>query len=398
MKAIRLLPLGMILAGACGGNEPAVEAPGAVAETPDTALLSAAAVRIGGFEVAQATLQAWADSWRGPARLVLDPAGTQVLGAIAEGRITRVEVMPGDHVRAGQVLVALHSHEMMDARAALAQAQADETGTAADLSAAESAAGRAERLYAAKAASLADLERSRAALADARAMHAGAAAELKRARAMVAHLVGAGPTVAHADEHEVLIRSPIDGVVVSRRAQPGEVALVGAPLVTVSRLSRLALLVNVPEAELAAARPGAEVRFKVTAYPDRMFSARVVRVAPAVDTLTRTVEVQASVDDTEGALRAEMFADAEILGLPGDTVVVVPSAAVQLMDERPVVITAAQRGEGMLLEAVPVRVGRRTRDLTEVVAGLEPGQSLVVGGAAVAKAEIIRRREREGAQ
>lgn len=398
MKAIRLLPIGLILLGACGGSEPAAEAPAAAVEVRDTALLSAAAVRIGGFELTQASLQPWSDSWRGPARLILDPDGTQVLGAIAEGRVIRVEVMPGDHVRAGQVLVAMHSHEMTNARAQLAQARAGEVGAAAALTAAQSAFGRSERLYAAKAGSMADLEQARAALADAQAMHTGAVAELERARALVEHLVGTGPEAEAAEGHEVLIRAPMDGVVVSRPAQAGEVALVGAPLVTVSRLSRLTLLVNVPESGLAAARPGARVRFTVAAYPDRTFEARVVRVAPAVDTLTRTVEVQATVDDTEGALRAEMFADAEILGLPGDSVVVVPSAAVQLLDERPVVIATAQRGEGMLLEAVPVRVGRRTRDLAEIVAGLEPGRSLVVGGAAVAKAEIIRRRQSEGGQ
>lgn len=398
MKAIRLLPIGLLILSACGGAQTADEAPAATTEVQDTALLSAAAVRIGGFELTQASLQPWRDSWRGPARLVLDPAGTQVLGAIAEGRVTRVEVMPGDHVRAGQVLVALHSHEMMDARAELAQARADEASTAAELTAAESAAGRAERLYAAKAGSMADLERSRAVLADAQAMHTGAVAELERARSLVEHLVGTGPEAEAAEGHEVLIRAPMDGVVVSRQAQAGVVALVGAPLVTVSRLSRLTLLVNVPESGLSAARRGADVRFTVAAYPERTFEARVMRVAPAVDTLTRTVEVQATVDDVEGALRAEMFADAEILGLPGDSVVVVPSAAVQLLDERPVVIAGAQRGEGMLLEAVPVRVGRRTKDLTEIVAGLEPGRSLVVGGAAVAKAEILRRRQSEGAQ
>lgn len=397
MNAIPKILLGTILLGACGGEEPAGAPIPVTSEARDTALLSAAAVQIGGFDLAPATLRPWTDTWRGPARLVLDPSGTQVLGAIAEGRVTRVEVMPGDHVRAGQVLVALHSHEMMDARAALARAEADETGTAAELSTARSASTRAERLYAAKAASLADVERAHAALAGAQAMHTGAAAERARARAMVAHLVGTGPDAVGADDHEVLIRSPIDGVVVSRQAQAGQVALVGAPLLTVSRLSRLNLLVHVPESALPAARPGAQVRFSVSAYPDRTFDARVVRVAPAVDTLTRTLEVQATVDDTEGALRAEMFADAELNGPPGDSAVVVPSTAVQLLDERPVVITADQRGEGMLLEAVPVRLGRRSAVLTEVVAGLEPGRVLVVGGAAVAKAEILRRRQAEGA-
>jgi RND family efflux transporter MFP subunit len=208
----------------------------------------------------------------------------------------------------------------------------------------------------------------------------------------VEHLVGTGALPPAYDEHWVLIRAPIDGVVVSREAQPGSVVLVGAPLLTVSRTSALTLVVQLPDAAVAAARVGAPVRFTVGAYPGRAFDAKVTRVFPAIDTLTRTVELQAAVYDPEGALRAEMYATAELLGPSASTVLTVPAGAIQAFDGDTVVIEAQQRGEGMRLEAMRVRTGRRTRERVEIVTGIDSGRLVVVGGASIAKAEILKRR------
>jgi membrane fusion protein, heavy metal efflux system len=92
----------------------AVSAPGAAA---DTAILSAESMQIAGFTTARVTEAEWRETWRVPGRLTLDAASTEPIGSIVEGRVVRVYAMPGDRVRAGQVLVAIHSHEMMDARA-----------------------------------------------------------------------------------------------------------------------------------------------------------------------------------------------------------------------------------------------------------------------------------------
>lgn len=380
---------------ACGGGSEDSTMAMKAAPPADTASLSPRAVEIGGFATAPVEVTAWRDAWRVPGRLTLDPAATHTLGSIVEGRIGKVLVHPGDRVAAGQVLVTLHSHEMLDATAALSRARAGHAQAESALRLATDAAARAERLYAAKALSLADLERARAEREQAESLRDQAAAELERATEFHGHLVGEGPVPAGVSTHEALVRSPIAGIVVSRDAEPGAVALVGAPLVTVTRLASLSLSLRLPEEAIAAARTGAKVRFTTPAYPDRSFEATVQRVAPAVDPQTRTIEVVARVRNADGALRPEMYVDAEVMSDAGGETLVVPSEAVQLLDGEEVVITAEPRDGGLFIEAVRVRTGRRSIAATEILAGVEAGREVLTRGAATAKAELLRRREAE---
>ncbi|MHB1225592.1 MAG: efflux RND transporter periplasmic adaptor subunit [Gemmatimonadaceae bacterium] len=382
----------------CGGG-PVTEAAAAETATEttpplpprDTAALSAEAVELAGITLASARSFRWREAWTAPARIVLDPAVTHLLGAVAEGRVSRVLASVGDRVVAGQPLVAIHSHEMTDARSAVAGAAAADAGTETALVVARSAAARAERLLAIRALSLADAERARADVAQAEARHAQARAELARAGAMLDHLGGTGDAAGH----EVLVRSPVEGVVVSREAQPGVVVLVGAPLLTVSQATSLLVAMQLPEHAAGAALPGATVRFGVPALPEERFEALVERVAPTIDSVTRTIAVLARPVGNVGVLRAGMYGAAELLGAPGAGVLVVPAASVQAMEGDTVVVTARERPDGLLLEAVRVRVGRRTAELAEILAGLAPGTPVVARGAAVAKAEILRRRGEE---
>lgn len=358
----------------------------------DTALLSPEAARLASFRVVPAESLAWRDSWSVPARLTLDPSGTQSLGAIAEGRVTRVLARVGDRVREGDVLVAIHSHEMMDVLSAVAKATAADAQTAAEYAVAESAAQRAQRLYELKALSLADLERARAGLAQASSARRQSQAELTRARAAQSHLVGAGRTPRGIDEHEVLVRSPLNGLVVGLDALPGAVVLVGAPLVTVSRTTSLMLQMQLPERALGIVDLGATVRFTVSAFPGERFEARVTRIAPTLDSTTRTLAVQATIATGADRLRAEMYASAELLGPPNAKTLMVPSPAVQVFEGDTVVITARPRDDGVEIEAVRIRVGRRTTEHVEIIGGLVAGTPVVSDGASVAKAELLRRR------
>lgn len=385
----RALPV-LLLSIGCGGDPaPATDTATTATPSADTALLSAATVQIAAFTSAPARQEPWVDVVRAPARITLDPSATEPIGSIVEGRVTKVYVLPGDRVTRGQVLVAIHSHELMDARAGLAKARAGLVAAQATQRVKASAADRAERLFALKALSAAELERARGERADGDAQFATAQAELERSEALVEHLVGHDAMPADYDEHWVLIRAPMDGQVTARAVEPGNVVLVGAPLVTVSRTNRLLLVMHLADA--STVRPGATVRFTATGVRDRTFGARVTRVFPAVDSITRTVEVHAAISDASG-LRAEMFATAEILGPGGSNALVVPAGAIQAFEGDTVVIASEPRGEGMHLAAVRVRVGRLTADRAEILAGLEAGRTVVVGGAAVAKAEILKRR------
>lgn len=381
-------------ASGCSKSSEGASIPATVAATPpaDTALLTAASVKIAGFTTAKVVGTPWRDAWRAPGRLSLDQGATEPIGSIVEGRIVKVYAMPGDRVRKGEILVAIHSHEMMDARAALSRAKADVMRAESDLRVAQSAAERGERLYGLKAVSMAELEKLRGLHTDAQATRESATAELVRAEEFLEHLLGDGPEQPGMDPHWVLVRAPLDGLVISRDVQPGNVVLVGAPLVTVSRTSALTLVLQVPDAAAAAARVGAPVSFTVTAAPAARFDATVTRVFPSVDTLTRTIEVHAAVRDTRGILKPEMFANAELSGAAGRVVPTVPSGAIQAFDGDTVVVVSEPRGDGMHLTAVRVRIGRRTTVSAEILGGVDTGTVVIVGGASVAKAEILKRR------
>lgn len=381
---------------ACGGRgdtSPPASASAAATAPRDTAFVTPAALGLSGIVAQPVQRMAWREAWQLPARLVLDPLSTQALGSIVEGRVTQVRVQPGDRVRRGQVLVTIHSHEMTAARNDLEQAVAGraEAENAAQL--ATAAATRAERLFAAQAGSLADLERARATRTAAEAGLRRASAEYARAQEMVTHLQPPGAIQRGVDAEDVLVRAPFDGVVVARDAEPGAVVTPGAVLVTVSRTGQVLLALSVPEAALASAKVGSDVQFSVPAYPGRSFKARVTRVSPLLDSMSRTADVFAAVDNRSGELRGAMTASAEIFGVAGDSVIAVPMSAIQDFEGDTVVVSGVQRDGGMLLEAIRVRVGRRSAGMAEVRRGISVGVPVVVAASAMAKAEILRQRD-----
>lgn len=380
----------LLFALACGA-EPAVVAEDAIT-VADTALVNADALRIGGFTLAAAAEEPWRDAWQLPGRVTADPASVQALGSLVEGRVLEIRVFPGDRVKSGDVLVAIHSHEMMDAQQRLVAARASATSADSNAAVAAQTAARAERLLAAKAIALAEVERLRAANTSASAARDAAQAELARAEGYMKHLVGEGPT-GGADEHAALVRAPFDGVITSREVMPGQVVLVGQSLIGMARDASLGVLVRLPEEALAAVGQGEALRFTVPAYPGRRFDARVTRISPVVDSVSRAIELWARASgDAQRLLRAEMTADAEMLGVGGSTALAVPSEAVQLFEGDTIVVRGTRLGEGMLLEAVRVRIGRRSGVRAEILEGLSAGDSVVTRGAAVAKAEILKRR------
>lgn len=386
-----------LLIGACGakGDTAEASAPAAASEPLDTATLSADAVKIAGFTLDTARKTPWSASITVPGRLQLDPNALETIGSITEGRITHVTVRVGDRVVANQPLVMVHSHEIMDARSTLKASTAHVAAMQAERDLAVTAAERAQRLFDNKAMSRAELERAQVARRVAESNFEQAVAERDRAAALVEHLAGNGPLPAGADEHDVIIRTPISGVVTAREAQPGTVVLPGVPLVTVGSPDRLQLEMHVPEQQAVGIDVGAIVRYALTDRPDQYFDAVISRVAPTVDTLTRTVQIVAQLKG-KPAGRAETFVQANIRGRGAAPALVVPGGAVQALEGDTVVFVAEPRGEGMQVKATPVRVGRRSAEQVEILAGIEAGNAVVVRGAAIAKAELLKRRSGGG--
>jgi cobalt-zinc-cadmium efflux system membrane fusion protein len=398
MRAVRLpFPAVALLSlVACGGEPAPVDEP--VVAQADTALLGAQSVAIAGFTLDTVRREPWAATTNAPARVIVDPARHQMLGSITEGRISRIHVREGDRVHRGQVLVSIHSHEIMDARSGLVRAESEATAARAEREAAEIAMGRADRLLTAKAMGQAEVDRARVAQAAAEARLAQALAEVERARGLVEHLVGTEELPADLDPHDVLIRSPIDGVVTERPGVEGSVVLPGAPLLTVSDPRALQLEVRLSDAQVRDVAVGSRLTFTLVGDPiDAPPGEAVVRrVTPMADGMTRTTLAIADIVRAPAGTRGERFANAELRGVPSGEVLVVPAMSVQPLAGDTVVITAEPRGEGLFLEAVPVRVGRRDARHAEIVAGLDAGRLVIVTGAVTARAELLKRREGGG--
>jgi membrane fusion protein, heavy metal efflux system len=388
----------VLLASACGADaEP--EAP-VVAAQLDTALLGAESVAIGGFTLDTARLAPWTATGMAPARVVLDPARHQTLGSIVEGRVSEVYVRVGDAVRAGDILVAIHSHEIMDARAGLVRAETQLRSARAERDAAEIARQRAERLLTAKAASQAEVERAVVLATSSAAMLEEAEAEAVRARGLIEHLLGDGPLPDHLDPHDVLIRAPISGMIVERSVIPGQVVLPGEPLVAVADPRALQLELRLTDRQLDGIVPGAAITFTLVGESSDAAVGRAVvsRVSPVVDDATRSTVVIANITNAPPGTRAERFATAQLSGLGGPEVLRVPVTAVQALAGDTIVILAEQRGEGLHIAAAPVRVGRRDAMFAEILVGLDAGQVIIAHGATIARAELLKRRQGAGGE
>jgi membrane fusion protein, multidrug efflux system len=173
------------------------------------------------------------------------------------------------------------------------------------------------------------------------------------------------------------ITAPFAGVVTERRAHPG--ALAGPdkePLLRIEQVSRLRLVVALPEASYASIARGARIPFKVAAYPTDAFHGTVARIARSVDPKTRTMAVELDVNNAARKLAPGMFADVQwpVKGSPG--ALVAPATSIATTTER-VFVIRVRNGRA---EWVNVRRGARDGDLVEITGNIEAGDVVLRRG------------------
>jgi membrane fusion protein (multidrug efflux system) len=171
------------------------------------------------------------------------------------------------------------------------------------------------------------------------------------------------------------ITAPFDGVVTERMVHPG--ALVGSgadpALITIQQISRLRLVVAVPEEYVGGIREGAKVAFDVPAYPERTYSGTVARVSHALDKGTRTMAVELDVPNRDGSLAPGMYPGVKWPVRRARPVLFAPRSSVVTTSERTFVI----RSLSGHAEWVDVRKGAADGDLIEVIGDLKVGDMVV---------------------
>lgn len=377
------------LSSGCGQQKP--DAPETESKTPAVLreiAFSPEQVQHGGVHWVPVNATTVRDVVETPGQLVPNGDQTERLSAPTRARVVFVHVQVGDIVSKGQPLVTLQSPDAVAGRADLAKARTELASREAGARYARLARERAERLLDLKAGSRQDVERARADDDLAQAARAQAQTEVERAEMVLKQLGADGPTDIAGT---IVLRAEIAGAVLSRDAVPGSVIEAGAPLVTVTDLGTLWLEVAATEALASGLRPGAEVSFTVPAFPDEVVATRVQSVGAALDPTTRTLTVRALVPNASRRLRPAMFATVSVAKGDARPGVLVPAAAVQLLNEQPVVFIARPDAKGgATLERRDVEVGARVGDRTQVLRGLASGDVVVTEGAFAVKSEFAR--------
>ncbi len=303
-------------------------------------------------------------------RIAVNADRTTAVYSPYSGRVTRLVANLGDRVAQGAPLAIIDASEFN-------QAQNELRAGAAQLKLARLAEARKRALYEIKGGSLADWQQAQADLASAESVLGAAHARLRvlgYADAQIEQLAAGGPV-----QPETRIVAPIRGVVVDRQLGPGQYAQAGSgtPVYTIADLSSVWLIANVREADAARVQRGQGVEVQVLAYPDRIFSARVVYVAPSIDPNTHRLAVRAVIDNADGALKPEMFASFRIRTSEPNQSPGVPERAVVYEGENAHVWVLQSDGA---LELRPIRAGRTNDGFIEVLDGLKAGERVVTRG------------------
>ncbi|HKS10982.1 MAG TPA: efflux RND transporter periplasmic adaptor subunit [Pyrinomonadaceae bacterium] len=173
-----------------------------------------------------------------------------------------------------------------------------------------------------------------------------------------------------------LIVSPIDGFVSERTADLGEYVSPQQKVATVVRTNPLRIRIDIPEQAIPAVKVGQSVSVTTSAWPDKNFAGRVARIAPNVSAESRTLTVEAEVDNSGGALKPGQFATVRILQERAEPAVLVPARAIvtEAGVSRLFVIK-----EGHAEQRV-IQTGQTEGDLIEVKNGIAADEQVATSG------------------
>ena len=316
----------------------------------------------------------------------LQPTNQVEVGSELSGIVERVLVDENDRVKKGQVLARLDPARLNDAvsksRASLAAAQAQVLQAEATVTEAGATLARfreVARLSGGKVPSQNEMDAAVANFKRAEANAASARASVVQARA---NLQSDETNLAKAS-----IRSPIDGIVLSRKVEPGQTVAASfqAPvLFTLAEdLAKMELQVDVDEADVGQVRIGQHARFSVDAWPGRSYAAVISRVGYGAQQKDGVVSYLAvlDVDNADISLRPGMTGTAEITTLTRADVLLVPNAALRFSPP----VAAVPQGKGspnlmsMMMPRPPSnRPAPQDKNAAPRVWGLRDGQPVAI--------------------
>jgi multidrug efflux pump subunit AcrA (membrane-fusion protein) len=169
-----------------------------------------------------------------------------------------------------------------------------------------------------------------------------------------------------------LVFSPIDGYVAERNADLGEYVSPTTKVATIVRINPLRIRIDIPEQAIPEVRVGQSVSVTTSAWPDKNFSGRIARISPNVTPSSRTLSVEADIENGGGALKPGQFATVRILQSRSEPAVLIPARAVRTESgvSRVFVIKDGHAEQRL------VQLGQSESDLVEVKSGVAAGEQV----------------------
>ena len=338
--------------------------------------------------------------------VVYDPTRVARLSSRADGTVWRVEANVGDRVGEGDVLALVDAVEVGRAKAELLQALAR-------LDLATSTHERLARLdgvIPGRRVIEAETALAEARVAVERAVQrlvnlglpiryedvrTGPISELGRKLQFLGLPAALARRLdpARTTSNLIPIRAPRDGVVVTRDVVAGEFVRASQTLFTVADTSRMWLVLNAPLEEAGYLGTGQKVIFRPDGS-EREHTGTITWISTDVDAQTRTVRVRAELPNPDGHLRNETFGRGRIVLREEPDAIVVPREAIHWEGCCYVAFVRdkdyLKKGSYKVFHTRMVRPGVRNGDLTEMIAGLLPGEVVATRGSGVLRAELLK--------
>jgi RND family efflux transporter MFP subunit len=350
--------------------------------TPDTALQ----VDLGPDDVKKAQIQTvhvdmreTAGTLRVPGVVNPDEYKEVHVTPLVGGVIRQVPVVLGDHVRRGQPMAVIFSTDLADA-------ETEYLAMMAALEADHKKLLRTQNLVKLGAASQQEEEEV---TADHLAHEAHVQAELEKL-----HLLGASDRqIAALKQAEQIdanlsVPAPINGIVLTRTANPGLVTNMAQELFTVVDLSTVWVMASINEKDFSTVHVGTTAVVTAQAYPGRVWKGRVVYIQPQVDPATRTAQARIEVANSDESLRFDMYMDVAFTSA-GSKGLAVPESAVQAIGEKQFVFLPVKDSDGSFAVR-QVKLGPSSNGIYAVLDGLKLDDEVVREGSFILKAEAIR--------
>jgi Cu(I)/Ag(I) efflux system membrane fusion protein len=285
-----------------------------------------------------------------PGRLAFNAEKSKVLSVRAPGRVERIYAFDGAQVDIGSPIVELYSPDFLSAQQ--------------------------EYLLSSKTARVLEGNKTMSdLLGDARITQDAAANRMRNLGASdgdIKNIESTGKTTSN-----LVMRSPLKGVVVKRNVEPGAAVNSGDVITTLADPRQLWFLGNVFEQDFKMIKQGQKMVLRLEAYPEKEFIAYANYIAPTIDPQTRALLIRADVENADNLLRPDMYASGLLTTGTADAVVVPQSAIVRIRENRYAIIKTGNE----TFRRLPVQGYDLNSKSFAITEGIEPGWKVLTEGA-----------------